>query len=296
VLFRSLPDRAPRTLVDPTRTFATYRMTKDAGEIERMREAARITAEAHTLGMRVTRPGLWEYQLQSTIENHFRQNGGSGAAYGSIVAGGANACILHYVDNRQPLRDGDLVLVDAGAELDGYAADITRTWPVGRTFSPAQRDVYQAVLETLKTIIDRVRPGASKHDLQQQTARLLTGALVDLGVLQGDPDALFEDEAYRRFYMHGIGHHLGLDVHDLGIYFDAPGVGRPFEPGNVFTVEPGLYLPNDDDIPEAFRGIGVRIEDDILVTTDGNENLTSTAPREIAELEALRAEALDAAP
>lgn len=285
---RTTPGRAPRAIVDPTTDIAERRMTKDVRELAAMREAARISAAAHLRGMEQTFPGQWEYQLQNVIEGHFRDQGASGPAYGSIVAGGANACILHYVENNQRLRNGDLVLVDAGAEFQWYAGDITRTWPVGRAFSAPQRDVYAAVLDVLVTITARVAPGASKHGLQQDTIRLLTERLVDLGLLQGSVDGLIEAEAYRRFFMHGIGHHLGIDVHDTGIYFDAPGVGRPFAPGVVFTVEPGLYIPDEDDIPEAFRGIGVRIEDDVLVTPDGCENLTDHVPKAIDEIEAIR--------
>lgn len=291
---RTLPDRAPRTITDPRPLIHELRRCKDSDEIARMEIACRISAQAHLTAMKATRPGLFEYQIQGILEGTFAQHGARWPAYGSIVAGGAGACVLHYVSNDKPLRDGDLLLVDAGAEYQWYAGDITRTWPVGRTFSGPQRDVYQAVLDVQEAIIAACAPGATKHDLQNLTVRLLTQKLVDLGLLTGDLDGLIERDAYRRFYMHGIGHYLGMDVHDVGTYYTAADVGFGFDPGVIFTVEPGLYIaPDDETVPEAYRGIGVRIEDDVLITETGCRILTGDVPKSIAEIEAIRAASLD---
>jgi Xaa-Pro aminopeptidase len=291
---RRQPERAPAALRDPRRLLHPLRMIKSDDELATMREAARITAEAHHLAMRTARPGMKESAVRGILEGHFLQRGCRAPAYGSIIAGGANACILHYVDNRDTLREGDLVLIDAGGELDWYAADITRTWPVGRRFSPAQRDVYQAVLQAQRDACAAARPGISQQTLQQQATRTLTQALVDFGVLHGDIDGLIEQQAHRRYYMHGLGHYLGLDVHDVGTYLTATGEGIPLTPGMVITVEPGLYIPADDEAaPEAFRGIGVRIEDDLVITPGEAENLTAQVPTCPDDIEALRTQALD---
>lgn len=291
---RSQPDRAPRTIHDPRPVIHELRRIKDADELVTLRAAGALSAKAHLAAMKATRPGLHEYEIQAVVEGAFMRGGARAPAYASIVAGGANACVLHYIENRDPLHDGDLLLVDAGAELDWYAGDITRTWPVGAAFSAPQRDVYAAVLEAQIAIVDACRVGASKQSLQEETVRRLTASMVDLGLLKGDLDALIEDEAYRRYYMHNIGHYLGLDVHDVGAYYNAPNEPVPFEPGVVLTVEPGIYVPADDeDAPEALRGIGIRIEDDIVVTSGDPEVLTDGVPKTIDAIESLRAEALD---
>lgn len=289
---RKQPDRSPRAIFDPRPLIHRMRMTKDEDELVVMRRAGEIAAAAHLAAMKATRPGMNEFELDALIEYEFRKRGASGPAYTSIVAGGSNACCLHYTSNNQPLRDGDLLLVDAGGELDGYAADITRTWPVGTSFSGPQREIYQLVLDAELAAIEMSRPGLSNHDLQQATIRRLTSGLVDLKLLSGDVDGLIESEAYKRFYMHGIGHYLGLDVHDVGVYYQAENIGEPMPAGAVITIEPGIYVPDEDDIPAAFRGIGVRIEDDVVLTNGAPEVLTGDVPKAIDDIEALRREAM----
>jgi Xaa-Pro aminopeptidase len=232
-----------------------------------------------------------EYQVEALVDFTFRDRGGTGPAYPSIVAGGANATILHYTANDRPLREGDLLLIDAGAERDGYCADVTRTWPVGKRFAPAQRDCYQAVLAAQLAAIGATRPGSTLEALHTTAVRVLAEALGTMGLLQGTVDEIVGKETYRRFYMHRTSHWLGRDVHDVGRYRlgDTP---RLLEPGMVFTVEPGLYIPPDaEDVPAEFRGIGIRIEDDVLVTDAGPDVLSAAAPKQIAELEELRAQA-----
>ncbi len=286
---RRKPNRAPQSIRDPRRILHRMRMVKSAAELELMARAGALTAEAHLAAMRATRPGMNEYELRAIIEGHFLRGGARAPAYGSIVAGGANACCLHYHENRAPLRDGELVLVDAGAELDWYAADITRTWPVGRTFTPAQRAVYQAVLDAEKQSIADCVVGVSNAELQQRTIRRLTEAMVGLEIMKGSVDELIETKAYLKYYMHGVGHYLGLDVHDVGVYFEQEEVGVPMEAGTVLTIEPGIYIPVDDeDVAPEFRGIGVRIEDDVVITHDGPVNLTAGVPKEIDEIEEIR--------
>lgn len=290
---RKKPDRAPHIIQNPRPIIHEMRRVKDGAEIERMGEAARISAAAHVAAMRATRPGVTEFEIQAKIEHVFRQHGASGPAYTSIVAAGANACCLHYVENKDTLVDGELLLVDAGAEYQMYAGDITRTWPVGAAFSGPQRDIYQAVLDVELAAIEDARPGISNHEMQKRAIRRLTQAMVDLGLLCGDIDGLIEQETYKRFYMHGIGHYLGIDVHDVGTYFVDDDEGLAFEPGVVSTIEPGLYIPADDhDVPEHFRGIGVRIEDDVVITNGAPRILTADVPKAIDEIEALRRDAM----
>ena len=279
----------PATMHDAGAFLAEQRMFKTDEELALLREAARISAEAHTLAMEQVRPGMHEYEIQALIEYTFRRQGAWSWAYATIVGGGANACILHYISNNDVLKDGDLMLIDAGAEVDGYAGDITRTSPVGGTFSGAQRDLYQLVLDTQVACIEDVKPGATLEGLHDDVVKRLTTGMIDLGLLEGSVDEAIESEAYKRFYMHRTSHWLGLDVHDVGRYKLADGEERALEPGMVFTVEPGLYVaPDDEEAPERFRGIGIRIEDDILVTEDGYENLTPGVPKSIEGIEALR--------
>jgi Xaa-Pro aminopeptidase len=224
---------------------------------------------------------MHEYQIQAEMEYVFHYRGAERPAYPSIVAGGANACVLHYTENRAPLNDGDLLLIDAGCEVDGYAADITRSFPVGDTVSGAQRAVWDIVAEAQQAAIDRVRPGHSFDDYHQAALRVLVQGMVDLGLLAGEVDGLIENGEFRDFYMHRTGHWLGLDVHDVGRYKVAADHWRTLEPGMVLTVEPGLYIPPDaEDVPAELRGIGVRLEDDIHVTDGEPENLTAAAPKE----------------
>lgn len=262
------------------------RLFKDTHEIDLMRRAAQISAQAHVRAMQQVKPGMMEYQLEAELLYIFAQNGCQ-TAYNSIVGGGANGCILHYVENNQPLKDGDLVLIDAGAELDHYAADITRTFPVNGKFLPEQKALYELVLKAQLAAIEATKPG-NHYRLPHETAvRILTTGLVELGLLQGDVEELIASEAYRQFYMHGTGHWLGMDVHDVGSY-KLNNEWRPYQPGMVVTVEPGLYIaPDDDSVDARWRGIGIRIEDDVLVTESGNEVLTCDVPKTVEEIEAL---------
>jgi Xaa-Pro aminopeptidase len=289
---RGKPRTAPDVIVDPRRKLHDQRRVKAPEEVELLRRVTAITAEAHAEAMKSARPGQYEYEVAARVEYVFRTRGAAGPGFDTIVGGGVNATILHYTSNDCVLRDGDLVLIDAGAELAAYNGDITRTFPVGRAFTAAQRDVYQAVLDVQHAAIAKIAPGASAQGMTEWSRRATTEALVGLGLLSGDVDQLVEDGAYKRFYMHNLGHYLGMDVHDVGTYLVAEGEPLPLEPGVVLTVEPGIYIPTDEDIPEAFRGIGVRIEDDVLLTADGCEVLTGDAPKAVDEIEALRRDVL----
>ncbi|MCL2657481.1 MAG: aminopeptidase P N-terminal domain-containing protein [Betaproteobacteria bacterium] len=272
--------RELRELLDEMRLF------KDAFELETMRRAAAITCAAHRRAMRFARPGRFEYEVQAELEHEFMRSGAQAPAYTSIVAGGANACVLHYIENRAELRAGELLLIDAGCEVDGYAADITRSFPVGGRYSGPQRAIYELVLAAQAAAFAALRPGEPCSAFHDAAVGVLTRGLVDLGLLQGSVDGLIEAGGYKRFYMHNTGHWLGLDVHDAGRYRLA-GQSRPLAAGQVITVEPGLYLRAAGDIPERFWNIGVRIEDDVLITPDGHEILTDAAPRSVADIEAL---------
>ncbi len=281
--------RAPDAITDPGVILHEMRLIKTAAEIELMQRAADIAAAAHIEAMRAVRPGMNEYELEALIEYHFRRNGAAAPAYTSIVGGGANATVLHYITNDAPLRDGDLLLVDAGAEYQGYASDITRTFPVNGRYTDAQREVYNVVLETQMACVELVKPGVTMGELNQRATQMLTEGMVRLGLLTGAPEQLIEDGAYKRFYMHTVGHFLGMDVHDVGRY-QVDGQDRPLAPGIIITVEPGLYIAeNAENIPDKYRGIGIRIEDDVLVTPAGQRVLTAQAPKESAEIEALMA-------
>lgn len=276
----------PWQVLDPGRVLGEMRLRKTAEELELLRVAGRISAEAHVEAMRVGKPGAWEYEVEAAIDHHFRRRGGNGPGYTTIVGGGANACILHYVTNREQLRDGELCLVDAGCEFQYYTADITRTWPIGGRFSGPQRAVYEVVLRAQLAAIDAARPGRPYREMHDVAVRVLTEGMVDLGLLEGDLDELIVEEKYRRYYMHGTGHWLGLDVHDAGRYWTGL-ASRALEPDMVVTVEPGIYVPADDEeAPEALRGIGVRIEDDVRVTDAEPEVLTAGCPKTIEDVEA----------
>lgn len=262
------------------------RLRKAEDELAVLRQAAALTSEGFARAMALAAPGVPEYVLEAALEHSFRAGGGTGAGYTTIVGGGANATVLHYVTNRDPLRDGDLVLIDAGAEYAYYSADVTRTFPVSGRFSEPQRRVYAAVLRAQLASIEVCRPGATHQDVHDASVRVLTEEMVALGLIEGDVDDLIASEGYKKYYMHGTGHWLGLDVHDVGAY-TRDGQSRVLEPGVLLTVEPGLYIaPDDADAPEELRGIGVRIEDDILITADGHHNLTAAIPKSIADVEA----------
>jgi Xaa-Pro aminopeptidase len=278
----------PAAIVDPSAILHEMRLRKEPGELETMRRAAAITSAAHVAAMKATKPGLFEYEIEAIVEHAFRRRGADGPAYGTIVASGANATVLHYVQNDRRMEKGDLLLLDAGSELACYASDVTRTWPVGGRFSPAQARVYELVLEAQRRAIAEVAPGKAFDAAHQVAVRTLVAGLIELKLLQGGVDENIEKKHFRRFYMHRTGHWLGLDVHDAGAYFTTGTEHRALEPGMVTTVEPGLYFAEDDEaIPAEYRGIGVRIEDDVLVTRDGAEVLTSACPKTIPELESL---------
>jgi Xaa-Pro aminopeptidase len=278
----------PTAIHDATEILHEMRLRKSPLEIERMRHAIAIACEAHREVMRAARPGQAEYEVEALIDFTFRRRGATGPAYPSIVAAGANATVLHYTDHTATLAPDQLLLIDAGAEHGGYCADVTRTFPTGRRYTPAQRDLYDAVLAAQLAALGAARPGATLEALHTTAVRVLAEALIHLGLLKASVDEAVEQELYRRFYMHRTSHWLGRDVHDVGRY-KVDGAARPLEPGMVFTVEPGLYVPPAaDDLPAAFRGIGIRIEDDVLVTADGHEVLSAGAPKQVPEVEALR--------
>ena len=291
------PLEPPRTIVDPTSILHEMRVIKSAEEVEIMQRAADIAAEAHVEAMKAVRPGMMEYEVEAMLEAYFRKHGASGSSYTSIVGAGGNATVLHYIDNKDRLQDGDLLLVDAGAEYKGYASDITRTFPINGKFTPAQRDIYDLVLKCQISCVDMVRPGVRLEDLKTHSIEILTEGMVELGLLKGDPRKLIEEKKYMQFYMHNLGHYLGIDVHDAGRYY-FKGESRPAEVGMVMTIEPGLYISPDtsripadfnQDIPGKYLGIGVRIEDDVLVTEKGARVLTHKVPKDPQEIEAVMA-------
>jgi Xaa-Pro aminopeptidase len=278
--------RPPRAVIDPRIALHELRLRKAPEELAALRKAASITVDAHLAAMRTGRPGTFEHEVEAVVDYTFRSRGGSGPGYATIVGAGENATTLHYVENRCAIADGDLVLVDAGCEYDYYTADVTRTWPANGRFTPAQRRVYELVLATQESAIAMARPGATIDDLHQHCVRSLTEGMIALGLLSGSADDRIAEQAYRRFFMHGTSHWLGLDVHDAGAYMPG-GKHRALEPGMVITVEPGLYIPADaDDVAAELRGIGVRIEDDVVITADAPEVLTAACPKKIEAIEA----------
>ena len=280
---------APSELVMLDHLLHEMRLIKSDSEADLMRRAGEISAQGHIKAMQLCRPGLMEYQLEAEILHHFAMNGARQPAYSTIVGGGDNACILHYIENDAELNDGDLVLIDAGCEYQHYAGDITRTFPVNGTFSEAQRAIYALVLKAQKACIELARPGVLWEAVHEKSIEVLTEGLIELGLLKGSLESEIQSGGYREFYMHRIGHWLGMDVHDVGDY-KVDGDWRPLEPGMVMTVEPGIYIaPDNDKVDPCWRGIGVRIEDDVLITSKGCEVLTASVPKEIDEIEALMA-------
>ncbi|MFK7702359.1 Xaa-Pro aminopeptidase [Pseudomonas caspiana] len=267
------------------------RLYKSAAEIKVMREAARISARAHVRAMQACRPGLHEFSLEAELDYEFRRGGAKMPAYGSIVASGRNACILHYQENDALLKDGDLVMIDAGCEIDCYASDISRTFPVSGKFSPEQKAIYELVLNAQEAAFAAIGPDKHWNQAHEATVQVITAGLVELGLLQGDVDELIANEAYKAFYMHRAGHWLGMDVHDVGDY-KVGGEWRVLEVGMTLTVEPGIYVASDNQqVAKKWRGIGIRIEDDVVVTKKGCEILTGDVPKTVAEIEALMAAA-----
>ena len=277
---------APAVIRDVHAILDDMRLIKDDHELTTLRRAAQIAAAAHQRAMRVARPGRAEYEVEAELLHEFRHHGAQAPAYTPIVAGGANACVLHYVQNNARLRAGELLLIDAGCELDNYASDLTRTFPVSGKFTPLQRDLYQMVLVAQAAAIAAVKPGAAWIAPHDAAVRVLAQGFVDFGLCAGDVEQVIESGDYKRFYMHRTGHWLGLDVHDAGDY-KRGGQWRALESGMVLTVEPGCYIRPADHVPERFWNIGIRIEDDVLVTAGGNEVLTQAAPKTVAAIEAL---------
>ncbi|MCC6535218.1 MAG: Xaa-Pro aminopeptidase [Burkholderiales bacterium] len=278
--------RAPTEVVDLRSLLDPMRRVKDEAELATMRRAAAISTSAHRRAMQLARPGMHEYELEAELLREFIRHGAQAPAYSPIVAAGSNACVLHYVANRSRLEAGELVLIDAGCELDGYASDITRTFPVTGRFEGPRQALYDLVLAAQLEAIEAVRPGNHFNDPHAAAVRVLAQGMLDLGLLQGQIDGVIESGAYQRFYMHRTGHWLGLDVHDAGDY-GAEGKWAALEPGMVLTVEPGIYVRPGDDVPEAFWHIGIRVEDDVLVNAAGREVLTAAAPKSVREIEAL---------
>jgi Xaa-Pro aminopeptidase len=275
---------APDQIRDVRAAVNDMRLFKDEQEVAVMRRAAQISSAAHARAMRFAAPGMREYQVEAELMHDFLRNGARAAAYGSIVAAGANACVLHYRENSAELRKGDVMLIDAGCELDSYASDITRTFPIAARFSPVQRDVYELVLASQEAAIKAVKPGADFIDYHDAATRVLVQGLIDFKLCKGSVEQVLEDNSYKQFYMHRTGHWLGLDVHDAGDYMQK-GKWRKLKPGMVLTVEPGLYIRPADNVPKAFWNIGIRIEDDVLVTAKGRDILTADCPKSVKDVE-----------
>ncbi|MDA9028034.1 aminopeptidase P N-terminal domain-containing protein [Gammaproteobacteria bacterium] len=279
---------SPIDIADATSKVGNQRLIKDAHEIDLMKKACRISAESHVEAMKFVKPGMTEQEMEAFYLYEFAKRGGRFSAYTPIVAGGENACVLHYVENSKPLLDGDLLLVDAGCEYDFYASDITRTFPVSGKFTDAQLAIYEVVLEAESKAIAAVSVNNNVMDAQIISEKVVTQGLIDLGILTGSLDDLHAKGAFKEFYMHKIGHWLGIDVHDAGDYMEDDQFMQ-FKPGMVTTIEPGIYIPSSANVDDKWKGIGIRIEDDILVTPDGNENLTEFVPSDPKEIEALMA-------
>jgi Xaa-Pro aminopeptidase len=277
---------APGEFVDLDHIVHEMRLFKRADEIRTMRRAARISSQAHIRAMQICKPGMYEYQVEAELLHEFRRNGSQYPAYPSIVGSGANGCILHYIENNAQMKDGDLLLIDAGCEMDGYASDITRTFPVNGKFSPEQKAIYEIVLAAQHAAIEQVRPGNHWNDPHEAAVKVLVDGLLDLKLLKGKADDIIEKQEYRKFYMHRTGHWLGMDVHDVGDY-KVDGIWRLLEPGLVLTVEPGLYIAGQKGVDKRWWNIGIRIEDDVLVTRSGNEVLSIDAPKAINDIEAI---------
>lgn len=281
-------DRFVEGLVSVLPALGELRKIKDEAEIEVMRKACENTAQGHIQAMRMTKPGRYEFEVAADMEAAFRKGGAQDLAYPSIVGGGANATVLHYTTNREQLKDGDLLLIDAGGELDLYASDITRTFPVNGKFSSAQKKIYEIVLAAQEAAIAEAQPGKTYHGMHDKAVEVLIDGMIDLKLLEGSRAEILEQGVYRKYYPHNTGHWLGLDVHDAGTYFKEDFSSVTLVEGNVFTVEPGLYFPvTDQNVPEEFRGIGIRIEDDVLITKTGHEILTKSAPKTVNAIEDL---------
>lgn len=275
-------------IADPNTVLASMRILKSREEVEAMKRACEITAAAHKAAMKETRPGMNECEIEAFIDYQFRKNGSQRVGYGSIIAGGKNACCLHYRANNEIMKDGDLLLVDAGAEYNYYTSDITRTFPVGKKFTKTQATIYDLVLKAQLECIAMAKPGVTQAQIHRHASEVLAEGALSLGLLKGKTDELISSGALKRFYPHGTGHWLGMDVHDIGLY-QLGGEPRKLEAGMMFTIEPGFYIqPNDMDAPAEYRGIGIRIEDDILITANGCDVMTAGVPKTREEIEALK--------
>ena len=276
----------PQRWQDVSPWLHSMRLVKSAAELEVMRKAANISVDAHKRAMQFVAPGRFEYQVAAELHHAFAMQGAAAPAYGTICGGGENACILHYTENNAVLNDGDLILIDAGAEYQGYAADITRTFPVNGRFSEPQKQLYEVVLQAQLASLESIKPGATLQQIQDIAAQALTEGLIELGILRGSVQDNMEQATYRRYFIHGLGHWLGLDVHDVGDVRRGD-KSTPFKPGMVLTVEPGLYIPADaEEVDAKWRGMGIRIEDDVVVTETGHDNLTAAVPKTVTEIEA----------
>jgi Xaa-Pro aminopeptidase len=277
----------PNALLDPRELLHESRLHKHPAEIETMRRAIAISAEAHAAAMRNARGGMMEWEIEALVDYNFRRRGAAGPSYPSIIASGPNASTLHYIHNDREMRAGELLLIDAGCEYDFYASDVTRTFPVGARFSPLQRDLYEIVLAAQLKAIETIRPGIKFDEPHEAALRVLVDGMCRIGLLKGGTEEALQNGSYRHYFMHRTSHWLGMDVHDVGLYRVA-GESRTLEPGMVLTAEPGIYIARDDDeAPEQFRGIGIRIEDDVLVTADGHEVMTAAIAKSVSEVEAL---------
>jgi Xaa-Pro aminopeptidase len=283
----------PNALLDPREILHEARLRKSPEELDTMRRAIAISGAAHAAAMRNARGGMMEWEIEALVDYHFRKRGASGPSYPSIIASGPSAATLHYIHNDREMRAGELLLIDAGCEYDFYASDVTRTFPVGARFSPLQRDLYQIVLDSQLRAIDTIRPGVKFDEPHEAALRVLVEGMCHIGLLKGSPEEALKSGSYRRYFMHRTSHWLGMDVHDVGLYRIA-GQSRTLEPAMVLTAEPGIYIaPDDDEASEEFQGIGIRIEDDVLVTPDGHEVMTAAIPKSVAEVEALTTAASD---
>jgi Xaa-Pro aminopeptidase len=284
----------PNALLDPREILHEARLHKSPQELETMRHAIAISAAAHAAAMRNARGGMMEWEIEALVDYNFRKRGAAGPSYPSIIASGPNAATLHYIHNDREIQAGELLLIDAGCEYDFYASDVTRTFPVGARFGPLQRDLYQIVLAAQLKAIETVRPGVKFDEPHEAALRVLVDGMCGLGLLKSPPGEVIKSGSYRRYFMHRTSHWLGMDVHDVGLY-RVGGQSRTLEPGMVLTAEPGIYVaPDDDEAPEEFRGIGIRIEDDVLVTPDGHEVMTAAIPKSVTDVESLTTAGADA--
>ncbi|HXZ88739.1 MAG TPA: aminopeptidase P N-terminal domain-containing protein [Candidatus Binataceae bacterium] len=279
----------PHAILDPREILHEMRLRKEPEELEAMRRAIEISAEAHKAAMSNSRGGMMEWEIEALVDYTFRKHGAAGPSYPSIIASGPNAATLHYISNDRQMRAGELLLIDAGCEYDFYASDVTRTFPIGARFTPLQRDLYDTVLAAQLKAIETVKPGVKFDDPHEAATQVLVEGMLRMGLLKGTVEEALQSGSYRRFYMHRTSHWLGMDVHDVGLY-RIGAESRKLEPGMVLTAEPGIYIREDDEeVPAEFRGVGIRIEDDVLVTLDGHEVMTAAVPKSITEVEALTA-------